>query len=120
MWDQDEINIPNAKTGENQKVPMLPKLKTILSNYKQDDGYLVDCHPVTVTHWLTAAKRKAGIDKKGAIHILRHSLGSDLISQGLDIRYIQELLRHSTITTTQLYTQLSTKSLQEKLFNKTV
>jgi len=119
-WDQDMLNIPKAKTGKNQKVPMLPELKKILLHFKQDEGYLCELHPHTVTHYLTSAKKKAGIKKKGSIHILRHSLGSDLISQGLSTRSIQDLLRHSKVTTTEIYTQLSKKALQGQLKGKKV
>lgn len=77
-------------------------------------------HPHTVTHYLNRAKRKAGIKKKGSIHILRHSLGSDLISQGLSTRAIQDLLRHSKVTKTEIYTQLSKKALQLQLKGKKV
>ncbi len=119
-WDQDLINIPEGKTGEKQKVPMIPELKERLSGFKKHEGFVVSSHPVTVTHKFTEAKRRAGINKRGAIHILRHSLGSDLRSQGLDIRDIQDLLRHSSIATTQIYTQLSKQALRKKLKGKSL
>lgn len=50
------------------------------------------------------AMRHAGIKKKGATHILRHSQASHLIQAGVDITYIQKLLRHSSIKTTMVYT----------------
>ena len=48
--------------------------------------------------------RKAGITKKGSIHILRHSWATEALKQGANIREVQEWLGHSNITTTQLYT----------------
>lgn len=113
-WDQDVINIPKAKTGENQKVPLLPDLKKILWDNK-GEGIIVNLHPATITHSFKKAMRRAGIKKQGSVHILRHSIGSDLRAQGIDIRDIQDFLRHSSIATTQIYTQLSKKSLHGKL-----
>ena len=48
-------------------------------------------------------------------HKLRHQLGYDLAKAGVDIRYIQEALGHSSITSTQIYTQLSKQDLKDKL-----
>lgn len=48
-------------------------------------------------------------------HKLRHQLGYDLAKAGVDIRYIQEILGHSSITSTQIYTQLSKEDLKDKL-----
>jgi len=119
-WDQNIINIPSGKTGENQKVPMVAALKSILMAHKQDEGYLVNYHPDSITHGILKAKKMAGINKKGSIHILRHSLGAELRSQGVDIRDIQDLLRHASISTTQIYTQLSKKALLDKINEKTL
>jgi site-specific recombinase XerD len=62
-------------------------------------------------HIFERAKRKAGIEKEATFHSLRHAFATHLLEDGVDIRYIQELLGHSNVETTQRYTHVAQQAM---------
>lgn len=74
--------------------------------------------PVTaayVRQRLRRLARRAGIERRVTPHMLRHTAATQLLEAGVDIRFVQRLLGHSSIATTQIYTQVRDGALKDKL-----
>lgn len=68
----------------------------------------------SVTNLITRAKHRAGItDPRLTPHSLRHSFGTDLVEGGVDIRVVQEMMGHASLSTTEIYTRVSERRKRE-------
>ena len=115
------IHLKNAK-GKKDRITIFPeKIKTDLQNLiagKNPNDYLFESERGGKLTERTAQKifenalQKAGIKKDATFHSLRHSFATHLLENGVDVRYVQELLGHQNIRTTQRYTQVTNPNLK--------
>lgn len=117
------ILIKKSKGKKDRIVPLSPKILEMLREYYryykpktylfegQNIGEQYDSRSLQLV--LKQAVKKAGIHKPVTLHWLRHSYATHLLESGTDLRYIQELLGHNSSRTTEIYTHVSTKNIQQ-------
>nr|WP_315145195.1 site-specific tyrosine recombinase/integron integrase [uncultured Flavobacterium sp.] len=120
---RDIILIRQSKGKKDRIVPLSPKILEMLRTYYitfKPTTWLFEGQIAgepysekTLQSILKQALQKAGISKPATLHWLRHSYATHLLESGTDLRYIQELLGHNSSKTTEIYTHVSTKSLQQ-------
>lgn len=96
-----------------------PKFLTIESGealFLHDKGYPLK--PDQVGQMVGKYRRRAGVEKSGACHLFRHATATSMLNAGADIRYVQQMLGHADISTTQVYTHVAINQL-ERVYNLT-
>ena len=122
----DEILRVVGKGDKERIVPVLPVGRLAVDEYVRLCPYPVESDaplfrgarggrlgPRPVQKVVQAARTQLGLPATATPHAMRHSFATHLLAAGADLRAIQELLGHSTLSTTQAYTSVSTERLME-------
>jgi integrase/recombinase XerD len=76
-------------------------------------GYGTRITPAYLGNWIKKLLLRCGIHKTGSCHLFRHTCATDMHRGGADIRYVQEMLGHARMETTQIYTHVHIEALRE-------
>ena len=114
------IHIQQSKWAKDRIIPLSRRLLDLLRSYYKEykpNTYLFSGQwggrysPKSIQNILKISTKKAGIQKNVTPHMLRHSYATHLMENGTDTRYIQALLWHNNIQTTQIYTHVAKNAL---------
>lgn len=116
------MHVKSAKGAKDRYVPVPAQMISLLNRYingYKPAHYVFEGQKggrytaVSARQVLKRSTEKAGIKKNVTLHTLRHSHATHLLENGTDLRFIQELLGHSSPKTTMIYTHVSTTSLDK-------
>jgi integrase/recombinase XerD len=120
-FERNLLHVRSGKGDKDREVVLEEKSRAALDRYLADRATnggeasprLFAVGPVTVERVVRKAAQRAGIPQRVTPHMLRHTLATALLRRGCDIRYIQRLLGHASVATTQIYTHVDTSALRD-------
>ncbi|MAG73926.1 integrase [archaeon] len=117
-FTREMIHVRKAKGDKERMVFLHKNLCNSLQDYSiTQEGYIITSikggrlSKRTIQQVVKRASHKANIKKNVTPHTLRHSFATHLLESGVDIRYIQKLLGHKDLKTTQIYTHVANKDI---------
>lgn len=114
--ERNLVMVRQGKGNKDRRTLLPESLKSTLARvmaWRSPEDYLFESERGGRLHERTAQKvferavDRAGLEKKAGFHSLRHSFATHLLENGVNLRYIQSLLGHENIKTTQRYTQIT-------------
>jgi integrase/recombinase XerC len=120
---KDRLTV-TGKGNRQRNVPVLPIVRDSLERYLNICPYPAEpkgalfvgtrgekLNPAVAQRHLRALRRQLNLPDSVTPHVLRHSFATHMLASGADLRSLQELLGHSSLSTTQLYTQVDAQQL---------
>ncbi|MGI0130650.1 MAG: site-specific tyrosine recombinase/integron integrase [Thermoplasmata archaeon] len=118
-FETNTLHVRSGKGDKDREVILEDRTRAAIDRYLTDRTLagessirLFPVGPVTVERIVRRAASAAAIPRRVTPHMLRHTLATALLSRGCDIRYIQKLLGHASVATTQIYTHVDTQALR--------
>lgn len=128
-YDRRTLIVRQGKGKKDRLIPIGERALSWINKYTEDIRPAFSCarsdealflsnlgesfSPMRLTQLVRNYIQSADIGKSGSCHLLRHALATHMHENGADIRYIQEILGHAKLETTQVYTHVSIRQLQE-------
>jgi integrase/recombinase XerD len=125
--ERGTVHVREGKGGRERFIPIGERARLWIEKYANDarpelivppdEGVLFVTRfgeafrPAPLTNLVRSYVDRAELGKTGACHLFRHTLATVMLEHGADIRYIQEMLGHAELGTTQIYTQVSIRKL---------
>lgn len=128
-YERGTVMIRQGKGKKDRMIPISERALAWITKYRddvrpqfamaQDDGTLFltqqgeGFSPNRLTQLVREHIEKANIGKRGSCHLFRHTMATLMLENGADIRFIQAMLGHVSLNTTQIYTQVSIRAFKE-------
>lgn len=109
--------VPFGEKAKNALTDYLPFRIELMAKFKQQHNYLLINHygqqitPAGISYLLEKIIKQSALTNNIHPHMLRHTFATHLLNNGADLRTVQELLGHSSLSTTQIYTHVTTDNL---------